>query len=135
MEKLLTLNYYLNTRPDPDFQHTKLTIIIIVLLFLLGFSIRIYRKKYAKDPVLKKLLKKYPSRFMGFGAVLLFLWLMREAGIPFVSMRLWWVILFIYVVYWAIKVGLNFRKDYYYRSKQADRNAVRKKYLPKKKKR
>jgi len=134
MERLLTLQYYFTPRPDPDFQFTKITLVLIVLFFVAAVGIRYYRKKIAKDPIIKKMIKRYPGKLMTFGSLLLFLLLVREAGIPFVSMRILWFALLIYVVYWAVKTFLNFKKDYRQRTGQARRHAKKSKYLPKRKK-
>jgi len=134
MERLLTLQYYFTPRPDPDFQFTKITIAFIVAFFLLAIGIRIYRKKVAKDPIIKKMIKRYPGKFMTFGTLLLFLLLVREAGIPFVSMRFLWFALLFYVAYWAVKTLLTFKKDYHHRTKQIHSHTKRAKYLPKRKK-
>jgi hypothetical protein len=134
MDKFLTLNYYLNTRPDPDFQYTKFAVLLIALLFLLSIALKIYRKKYVKEAVLKKMMKRYPGRFFTFGSILLILLLAREAGIPFLSMRIWWFALFIYIIYWALKVCLTFRKEYRYRTRQTQTRHSKNKYLPKRKK-
>ncbi len=134
MHRLLTLQYYFTTRPDPDFQFTKITAALIILFFLLAIGIRIYRKKAAKDPIIKKMIKRYPGRLMTFGVILVFLLLSREAGIPFVSMRIWWFVLMIIVVWWAVKNLLTFRKDYKKRARQTKYRHEQSKYLPKKKK-
>ena len=133
MERLLTFQYYFTPRPDPDFQFTKITLILIALFFVAGIAVKIYRKKYAKDQIVKKMIKRYPGRLFMFGTTLLFLLLVREAGIPFVSMRIWWFVLTIYIIYWAVKIMINFKKEYIRRMKQAGRHAIRAKYLPKKK--
>ncbi len=135
MERLLTLKYYFSTQPDPNFQFTKVTVVLIVLFFVLCVAIKIYRNKYAKDPIIKKIIKRYPGKLFMFGSILLFLLLVREAGVPVVSMRIWWFLLLIYVIYWAVKILLNFKKEYRRRSKQMNSHAVQSKYLPKKKKR
>ncbi len=134
MERLLTLQYYFTPRPDPNFQYTKLTILLIALLVLFSLAIKYYRKKHVKDAVLKKMLKKYPSRFFNFSVILLLLLVVREAGIPFLSMRLWWFLLFGYIIYWCIKIALSFKKEYHRRLTQTHRNTNHKKWLPKKKK-
>ncbi len=134
MERLLTLQFYFTPRPDPNFQFTKITLVFIALFFVVGIVIRIYRKKYSKDQIVKKMIKRYPGRLFTFGTVLLFLLLVRESGIPFLSMRFWWFALLIFVIYWAVKILINFKKKYMRRMKQAGSHAVRAKYLPKRKK-
>ncbi|MBN2096766.1 hypothetical protein JW752_05255 [Candidatus Peregrinibacteria bacterium] len=134
MERLLTLQYYFTPRPDPDFRFTKITLALIVLFFVAAVGVRYYRKKVAKDPIIKKMIKRYPGKLMTFGTLLLFLLLVREAGIPFVSMRFLWFALLLYVVCWAAKILLNFKKDYRRRIRQVHTHAERAKYLPKRKK-
>jgi len=134
MNKLLTLQYYFNTRPDPNFQFTKLTVILIILFFALSIGIKIYRKKYAKDPIVKKMIKRYPGRLLIFGTALLFLLVVREAGLPFLSMRIWWIALLVFVIYWMIRSMVNFRKEYKRRLGQAQKHSDKAKWLPKKKK-
>lgn len=135
MDKLLSLSYYLEARPNPDFQFTKLTFVLIALLLVLSFGLNFYRKKYVKEAVLKKLLRKYPSRFMYFALALLILLGFREAGLPYLSMRIWWVALFLYIIYWSVKVGVKFNKEYTERLSKASKKATINKYLPRKKKR
>jgi ABC-type multidrug transport system fused ATPase/permease subunit len=134
MDRLLTLQYYFTPRPDPVFKYTTLTLLLIALLIFLGIAIRVYRKKYVKDPIVKKMIKRYPSRFYIFAFILLFLLWAREAGIPYLSMRIGWFILFAVILVWAVKIALNFKKEYHFRSKQAHKNAQKGKYLPRKKK-
>lgn len=134
MERLLTLQYYFTPRPDSNFQYTKLTLLLIALLLIFSLAIKVYRKKHVKEAILKKMLKKYPNRFFSFALILLFLLVVREAGIPFLSMRLWWFLLFGYIIYWCIKVALNFKKEYHKRLTQTHHNKNYKKWIPKKKK-
>ncbi len=134
MDKLLTLKYYLNTHPNPDFQYTQLTLVLIGLLLILGIALKVYRTKFTKDPIVKKIIKRYPGKFFTFATILLFLLFVREAGVPFISMRIWWIILFIYIIYWTIKVSICFGKDYKKRSNQAKYKKIKNKYLPRKKK-
>lgn len=133
MERLLTFQYYFTPRPDPNFQFTKLTLLVIAIFFLLSFALKIYRKKYAKDPITKKIIKRYPGRLLTFGTVLLLLLSFREAGIPYLSMRIWWVIWLFVLIYWVIKLLINLKKEYRHRLNRAKQNAIKKKYMPKKK--
>lgn len=133
MEQFLTLQYYFNPSPNPDFQFTKLTLLLVGLLFLTGIGIKIYRKKRAKDAIIKKMLKRYPGHLSTFGIVLLILLLFREAGFPFLSMRIWWIAFLIFIVYWALKTTLGFKKEYKKRLHKTQKNAQRAKYMPKRK--
>lgn len=134
MERFLTLQYYFTPRPDPDFQFTKLVLAFIILFYLAAFAVWLYRKKYAKNPIIRKMIRHYPIRFLSFGSVLLFLLLSREVGLPFLSMRIWWFVLIIVFISWAAKIGLNFKKEYRSRLSKNEKKIKNSKYLPKKKK-
>jgi len=133
MNKFLTLQYYFTLRPDPNFQLTKLVVVLIILLFISSIALQIYRKKYVKDKIVKKILKRYPSRLNAFGVVLLLLLLSREAGIPFLSMRIWWFLLLLLMIYWLSKTIFNFKKEYSKRLFRQKQNQFKNKYIPKKK--
>ena len=92
MERFLTLSYWLTRFPNPDFKYTKLSLAIGLLLILCGVALNIYRKKKVKEPVLKKMLKKYPGKLELFGFILLVLLYFRKVGIPYLAMRIWWLI-------------------------------------------
>ena len=133
MESFFSLRYWIAARPDPNFQFTKLTVALAALLLIAGLVIKIYRKRYAKDEILKKMLKRYPTVLFVFGLALLVLLLFREGGIPLFSMRIWWLFYLILLVYWLLKNSLSFKKDYAHRKGQAHHHALQSQYLPKKK--
>ena len=133
MERFLTLKYYFIPLPDPNFQFTKLTLGIGLLLIIFGFVSAYYLKKKLKDPVSKKILKGYPGKLKIYGFLTLFLLIVREQGIPYLSMRIWWFILLASFMYAFIRLGLNYRKEYQERSERLKKNMTKKKYLPKKK--
>jgi len=135
MQQVLTLSYYFTPRPDANFQFTKVTILLIVVFYLLGFLIKLYRSKSTKDPIIKKMIRKYPGRMWLFGTLLLFLLLLRENGIPYLSMRIWWFLLLLYIMHWAIEILINFKKEYKRRMNQASQNRSKSKYLPRQKRR
>jgi amino acid transporter len=134
MDKLLNYSYYFGIRPDSNFQFTKLTLALVVVLFLISIGIWYYRKKYVKDPVTKKIIKRYPEKIFTFGLILLCLLVSREAGIPILSMRVLSILFFLYVAYWVLKTLITFRKEYKERAKHLNMSDKKDKYLPKKKK-
>lgn len=133
MERFLNLHYYFAPLPDPNFQFTKLTLLIGVLLLLLGFASGIYRKKYLKDNISKKILKPYPGQLRLYGLLILFLLVCREMGVPYLSMRLWWFVILAFFLFTFIKLAITFRKKYRNRSERVHKNATIKKYIPGKK--
>jgi len=133
MERFLNLRFYLAPLPDPNFQFTKLTLLIGLLLIIAGIAFGIYRKKYLKDIIAKKILKIYPGRLKIYGFLVLLLLVFREQGIPFLSMRLWWFVLLAFFLYTFIKLALKYKKEYAKRKERMRKNTIKKKYLPKKK--
>ncbi|MBI5422399.1 hypothetical protein HZA44_04670 [Candidatus Peregrinibacteria bacterium] len=133
MDKFLTLSYYLSARPDPNFQFTKLTLLIVFVLLAGAMAIKIIRRKKVKDEVQKKLLKRFPGPLFGFATALLALLVFRETGIPLFSMRIWWIALLVAFVVWAVKALLAYRKEYAEKSAHAHHRADNAQYLPRKK--
>jgi len=133
MERFLTLKYYLIPLPDPNFQFTKLTLLIGVLLIIVGIAFEIYRKKYLKDPISKKILKIYPGRLRLYGMLVLLLLIFREQGIPYLSMRIWWFVLLAFFLYTFGKLAFSYKKEYAKRQERLKKNSWKRKYLPKKK--
>ena len=133
MDRFLHLQYYFVPLPDPNFQFTKLTLLIGILLILSGFALGIYRKKYLKDTIVRKILKIYPGRLRLYGILVLMLLAFREQGIPYLSMRLWWFVILAFFLYTFLKLALTFNKEYSRRKEREKKNISKKKYLPKKK--
>lgn len=134
MDKLLTLKYYFDTTPSSDFQFTKLVLLVVGLFFLLSLGVRIYRKKYCKNEIIRKMLRGYSGRFFTFGSILLFILLSRETGIPILSMRFWLFAFLLYVIIWALTVCFTFKKKYHSRAQHTEHRDTKAKYLPKRKK-
>jgi len=133
MDRFLSLRYYFIPLPDPNFQFTKLTLLIGVLLVLSGIALSIYRKKYLKDAISRKILKIYPGRLRLYGFLILLLLIVREQGIPYLSMRIWWFVVLACFLYTFIGLGLRYKKEYEKRAGRAKKNLKKAKYLPKKK--
>jgi len=133
MERFLTLRYYLIPIPDPNFQFTKMTLGIGLLLLIIGFASEFYIKKKLKDPISKKILKSYPGKLKLYGFIVLMLLIFREQGIPYLSMRLWWFVLLGFFLYTFGKITLSFKKEYRNRKDKLHKNKNKNKYLPKKK--
>ena len=133
MERFLTLKYYFTPLPDPNFQFTKITLGIGLLLILLGFALSYLRKRRFKDPIVKKLLKPYGGKLRIYGFLVLILLVFREQGIPYLSMRIWWFILLGFFLYTFLKLALTYRSNYAERKKRFNKNETKQKYLPKKK--
>jgi len=134
MDKLLTFKYYFDTTPSNNFQFTKIILLIVALFYLISLGVRIYRKKYCKNDIIKKMLRGYTGRFFTLGTILLFILLSRETGIPILSMRFWMFAFLLYVIIWALTVCFTFKKNYHKRAQHTEHHDTKAKYLPKKKK-
>jgi len=134
MDRFLTLQYYFTPRPEINFQYTKATLAVGLLLVIAGLALAIYRKKYLKDQIAKKMLRKQPGQLYKYGAIILSLLAIREANIPFLSMRIIWFIVLGFFLNSAIRFGLNFKKEHAKRSTHAKTQSIKNKYIPKKKK-
>lgn len=132
MERFLSLRFYFAPLPDPNFQFTKLTLLIGLLLIIAGIAFGIYRKKYLKDIIAKKMLKIYSGRLKIYGFLVLLLLIFREQGIPFLSMRLWWFVLLAFFLYTFLTLAFSYKKEYAKRQERMKKNTIKKKYLPKK---
>lgn len=131
MERFLSLGYYFTARPNPDFQFSKLTGLIVALFFVAAIALRIYRKRYLKDEIWKRVLKRYPAVLQNYGIVLLTLWVIRETGMPYLSMRIWWALWALALLYSAVKFLLNYKKEYMKRADSRQKNHEKSRYLPK----
>ena len=133
MDKFLHLNYYFATVPDLDFLYTKLTLAIGLILVIGGVALGFYRKKYVKDQIHKKLMRKYPGLLRIYGGLTLLLLLFRETAMPFFSMRIWWFILGIFFFYSLFRFLFTYKREYKKRYEKAVKMHTIHKYLPKKK--
>lgn len=134
MDRFLTLRYYFVPLPDPNFQFTKITLAIGILLIVIGFVAGRYRKKKLQDKVARKILKPYPGILTRYGFYVLALLLFREQGIPYLSMRIWWFVLLALFLYRFIKLTMTYKTRYKTRTTRLHQNQATDKYLPKRKK-
>lgn len=134
MDRFLTLSYYFSPLPSANYQHSKLTLAVGLLLVVAGFLIAYTRKKRAGNAVLKKMLRPYPTMLKTYGVLVLILLLVRETGIPYLSMRFLWVVIALFFLYHLLKFAFTFKKSYQNRLHQARRREKMNRYLPKKKK-
>ncbi len=133
MDKFLHLAYYFTPIPDSDFRYTKLTLAIGLIFLIAGLALGFYRKRYVEDQIHRKLMRKYPGLLKTYGTLILILLLVRETGIPYLSMRMWWAILGLFLLYSLFKFLFTYRGEYKKRYEQAVKMHTLHKYLPKKK--
>jgi len=135
MNQLFTFSYWLNTIPGANFQFSKITLGVSVAILIAGGALWFYRKKMGKSRH-KKWVRTYSVRLINLGILALGLLFVREVGIPFLSMRLWWLVWLIFLFLFSFLALKSYRKvknrPVVVKSKKTDPRA---KYLPKKKKR
>lgn len=134
MNQFLTLSYYFTPNPSSNFQFTKITLGICLALLILGIVFEVYRQRGMTDKIARKILRPYPSKLIRYGIIALFLLAFREAGLPYLSMRIWWFVLGGFMIYSALKLAFSYKKHYQMRSKKLKETGKEDKYLPKKKK-
>ncbi len=134
LDRFLTLHYYFDATPEMNFQYTKATLAVGLLLIIGGLALSIYRKKFLKDKIIKKMTRKQAGQLYTYGVIILFLLAIREANIPFLSMRIIWFILLGFFLNSAIRFGLTFGKEYNERIEKMKKQNIHNKYIPKKKK-
>lgn len=103
-------------------------------LLILGIVLEVYRRRGMKDKVSRKLLRAYPQKLIRYGVVALFLLAFREAGLPYLSMRIWWFVLAGFMIYSTLKLIFTYKKQYRIRTEKLKVTGKEDKYLPKKKK-
>jgi len=133
MDRFLHFGYYFSPLPDTNFQYTKLTLAIGLFFVIAGIVLSFYRKKYVKNEIHKKLMRKYPGLLRTYGILILLLLLFRETAMPFLSMRMWWVILGLFILYSLFKFLFTYKREYKKRYSQAEKMHTLHKYFPKKK--
>ena len=134
MNQFFTLSYYFTPRPVSDFHFTKITLGICLALLILGIVFEVYRRRGMKDKVSRKILRPYPQKLIRYGLTALFLLAFREAGLPYLSMRIWWFVLAGFMIYSALKLIFTYKKQYRIRVVKLKVTGKEDKYLPKKKK-
>lgn len=134
MDKLATLSYYFQTQPDANFQFTTITLIIGIALIIFGIIWELYRKKIMTDKVARKILRPYPGKLIRYGFIVLLLLAVREAGIAYLSMRIWWFVLLAFVLFSFLRLLFTYKKESKLRHQKLKKAGKEDKYIPKKKK-
>ncbi|MBI2464452.1 hypothetical protein HYV57_05850 [Candidatus Peregrinibacteria bacterium] len=129
MLKLLKPSYIFDLTPQADFRYAIAFAIFFALVFAGGWALKRYFK-YKKDPVLKKILKRFPFRFYGLaitGEILLFL---RSQSIPLFSMRFFLLLLMAAIIVLIMRMAYLYKKIYPKEQSKHAAKLEKKKYLP-----
>lgn len=129
MEKLLTLRYYFNPNPGPEFKYWIVMLVFAGILVVIASLIKAYRKKTG-DKILRKMLKSYPTKLIWFGAVAVLLTLVRLENISLFSMRFLWIVYFAILIYVIVGNVKTFYREYPRKVRQSLSHQVKSKYLP-----
>lgn len=135
MDQLLTLSYYFAPYPNPNFQFSKITLAICALILVAGIALIFFRKKMGSSKQ-QKWIRLYGKRLVNMGILGLALLFFREVGIPYFSMRIWWVVWLILLIAFsvlAVKHAIKAKNQVTVVKPKAE--DPRTKYLPKRKKR
>lgn len=133
MGQFFTLNYWFNPTPGPNFKYWILMLVFAGALVLAASLIKAYRQK-TDDKILKKMMKKYPSRLLWFGITAALLTVVRLENIVLFSMRFWWIVYFALLIYTIVSNIKTFYREYPRKVKQSLSHQGKNKYLPGKKK-
>ncbi len=112
MKRLLAFFSFLVSKPDPNFGHARLAAGILVLLFVASLALRIWRKRVCKDEITKKILRRTPGHLLNYATVFLLLLLFRETGMPYLSIRLWPLLVILLFLVHAFRFARGFKKEY-----------------------
>lgn len=135
MNSLFKLSYYFSPFPSSNFHYSKLTLALCLAVLAIGIVLIIVRKKMKKAGQ-TKWMGKYGSTLIGLGIAALGLLFFRETGVPYLSMRLWWVIWLLWLLFSsfkAIRMQQKMKKFTPALNLSTKKEDPREKYLPKKK--
>jgi len=134
----LTLDNLMETHLSTDFIYAKYAFGIIIALFIGSFILSYIRKNAIHHPSFKKALKPMIGNMRWISALMLVITWARLEGVPYLSMRLWWLLLFFFCLFivfrvWRRYISYEVARLRYEREGQEHEKIL--KYLPKKKKR
>lgn len=135
--KFISLNYWFETRPN-TISPEVINIMLIMLLLVLGLfvitKILVKVEVKRKNIILSRYYKKWSNLWLTLLIVSAFLTFFRYEGIPFLSGRFWFAVLYLGIIVWV-----GFLVFYYFKRIPKQKNEVSEKsdfdkYLPKKSK-
>lgn len=130
-------NYLLEINPSTEFQYASLCFAVLSVVFLCSFLLSFLITGF-DNQALRKSLKKTPTFLRSAAGVMLVMTWARIAGVSYLSMRLWWIILLLVILYWFYRVFRRYRsleKRIARFANEIKQQKNKNKYLPKKRKR
>jgi len=133
----LSISNLFQTHPSTDFKYVTIAFSFIIAFFLGSFILEYIRRKKLNNNSLKKALKFFPTAMWIMALIALVMTWTRLEGLPYLSMRIWWVVLLlfnVFFIYRIIKKYKNSENTKKHFSARVESQDSLKKYLPKKKK-
>jgi hypothetical protein len=129
---LITLNFWFNTNPPPFTSPVFIGLgILLVAVFIAGVIIKWSGYKKRRNPPLHRILSRLGRACITIAILGGFLFFVSYEQTPVVSMRFWWLVLFVAAVLWAIFIILDILSRYPAEKKALADKLAREKYLPK----
>ncbi|MBU2524150.1 hypothetical protein KKG71_03075 [Patescibacteria group bacterium] len=132
MTSIKNLLKYLLKTPDSDFKYLWVLLTLFVITIIASFIIKYYLKK-KKDKILKRLIKVYPARIIGFAIAGLILLFARSQEIMMLSTRILLLFDLGFLIYFIAYPIYLYQTKYINLVEKKDSQDARKKYLPKQK--
>lgn len=129
MLKFLKPSYVFDLTPQSNFRYVIAFAIFFALIFVGGWALKRYLK-YKKDPVLKKILKRFPARFYGLAIIGEILLILRSQSIPLFSMRFFLFMLIAIIIILVARSMYLYKKLYPQEHSRHSEKLEKKKYLP-----
>ena len=132
----LAFSNLIHTHPATEFSFVGCAFAIVIAFFVGSFIVSFLRSKTSSNS-LKKALRSVPGSMRWIAIIALVMTWSRLEGIPYLSMRLLWIVLALFVVYRIYTVVIEYKQTEVKRQKFAgkvNKTDELKKYLPKKKK-
>lgn len=111
MGRLLTLGYWFSVMTDGEFAQYKIALGISIAMLILAVGMYIaYKLKFYKSHY-KRLIRSSSSWLLFFSITLLFLTFFRLENAFFLSMRIWFLLLFIGFITWLFFLGRSIKRE------------------------
>ncbi len=114
ISRLFDFGYLLHPNPGKFFPTGTWLLLFFALLVLVAVAIFVTMRSVKLNPVLKRILRKIPTRLFSFGIVGTVLILLRLGEAAYLSMRVWlvlWGIGFAYYVVTVIRQFQTYSRD------------------------
>lgn len=133
--KLLRPSYLFDPTPFYDFLYFWPLLILFIASFVGSFFIKDLLKKYSKHPKLnQQVLRHLPNNLRWLSSLGVIALFFRQQNIPYLSMRLWLVLILLTGLIYGVWLFLHHKKELPKLLSQKKNKVQKDKYLPKKKK-